>query len=117
MADEIEPKPFKNKNKRGQPKATKRRNLLKRFKKHKKAILVFAFEHQIPFTNNQAEMDLRPTKTTLKIAGSFRIFDGAKRFSRISDFISTIRKHKRNVFKELKSVFNNKVSLLEIIVT
>lgn len=116
-ADEIEPKPIKSKNKRGKPKASKGRNLLKRFKLHKEAILAFAFDPLIPFTNNQAERDLRPVKTKLKIAGSFRTFDGAKRFARIFAFISTLRKQKRNVFKELKYVFQNEVSFLETLST
>lgn len=103
-ADQIEPLPKKNPTKRGRPKATKGRNLLNRLKEHQDALLAFAFFSEVPFTNNQAERDLRPAKTKQKVAGSFRTLEGAQRFARIHAFVSTTRKHNLNVFKQLKLV-------------
>jgi hypothetical protein len=37
--------------------------------------------------------------------GCFRTFKGAEHYARIAGFISTTRKHKLNVFKELCNVF------------
>jgi transposase len=105
-ADMIEPLPKKSILARGKPKATKGRNLLIRLKKHQAALLAFAFHEQVPFTNNQAERDLRPAKTKQKIAGSFRTFSGAQNYARIFGFISTIRKNQFNVFNELVAAFN-----------
>lgn len=107
-ADKIEPPPKKIKGKRGRPKATKGRNLLKRLDKYQDAVLAFAFHKEVPFTNNQAERDLRPAKTKQKVAGCFRTLQGAKRFARIFGFVSTLRKHKRNVFNEIKAIFEGK---------
>lgn len=104
-ADEIEPPPTKKAGKRGRPKATKGRNLLNRLMKHQEAVLAFAFHQQVPFTNNLAERDLRPAKTKQKVAGCFRTFQGAQRQARIYGFISTVRKHQLNSFKELKNIF------------
>lgn len=104
-ADQAEPPPEKIPGKRGKPKATKGRNLLIRLKEHQQAVLAFAFYEEVPFTNNQAERDLRPAKIKQKIAGSFRTFEGAQRYARIMGFISTTRKHQFSVFNELKAAF------------
>jgi transposase len=111
-ADQIEPLPQKNPAKRGRPKATKGRNLLIRLKEHQDALLAFAFFEEVPFTNNQAERDLRPAKTKQKVAGSFRTFEGAQRFARIHAFVSTTRKHKLNVFNQLKLAISGKKTFL-----
>ena len=58
------------------------------------------------FTSNQAARDLRPAKVRQKVAGCFRTLNGAQTYARIIGFISTARKHQRNVFKELLAVFN-----------
>jgi len=105
-ANRMEPLPVKPKSGRGRPKATKGRNLLTRLKKHQVAVLAFAFHEEVPFTNNQAERDLRPAKTKQKIAGSFRTFSGAQNYARIFGFISTARKNQFNVFNELVAAFN-----------
>ena len=91
--------------KRGKPRRTKGRNLLERLQKFKDAVLAFAFNEEVPFTNNQAERDIRPVKVKQKISGCFRTFNGAEQYARIAGFISTTRKHKLNVFKELCNAF------------
>lgn len=104
-ADQAEPPPVKTPGKKGRPKATKGRNLLNRLKQHQSEVLAFAFNKEVPFTNNQAERDLRPAKTKQKVAGSFRKLEGAKKYARIYGFISTTRKHQFNIFNELKKAF------------
>ena len=104
-ANQIEPLPKKSSSGRGKPKGTKGRNLLIRLKKHQTALLAFAMNKEVPFTNNQAERDLRPAKTKQKVAGCFRTLQGAKIYARIFGFISTTRKHQFSVFKELKAAF------------
>lgn len=111
QADLLEPPPEKPANKRGRPKATKGRNLLGRLHEHRSAVLAFAFHAEVPFTNNQAERDLRPAKTKQKVAGCFRTLEGAQIYARIFGFISTVRKHQSSVFNELKSAFEGKTFL------
>lgn len=105
QAQKEEPPPEKT-GARGKLKRTKGRNLLERLQKYKPAVLAFAFHPEVPFTNNQAERDIRPVKVKQKIAGCFRTVKGADHYARIAGFISTTRKHKLNVFKELCNVFN-----------
>jgi len=62
-------------------------------------------DFNIPFTNNQAERDLRMMKLIQKISGVFRSEEGAMNFRRVRGFISTIKKHDRLVLPELRRVF------------
>ena len=99
QADKEEPPPIQKP--RGKPKKTKGRNLLDRLTKHQEAVLAFAFHDIVPFTNNQAERDIRPTKTKMKVSGCFRTIDGARIYARVQSFVSTVRKLQFNPFNEL----------------
>lgn len=99
LADKEEPPPIPKP--RGKPKKTKGRNLFDRLNKHHDAVLAFAFYDAVPFTNNQAERDIRPTKTKMKVSGCFRTMQGAKIYARVQSFVSTVRKLQFNPFKEL----------------
>ena len=101
-ADKLEPHPKKT-GKRGRPKSTAGRRLLTRLKKHEKAVLAFIEYDEVPFTNNQAERDLRPAKTKMKVSGCFRTAKGAKYYARIGSFISTARKQGKNIFQEMRN--------------
>ncbi len=92
------------KKKRGRKKRGKALSLLDRLVKHCDSVLAFAEFEIVPFSNNQAERDLRPAKTKQKVAGCFRTPDGANSYARIQGFISTCRKHQLNVFNELRAV-------------
>jgi transposase len=99
------PPPPQEEGKRGKAKKTKGGNLVERMKKHRDEILRFlTTDGQIPFTNNQAERDVRMMKVQQKISGTFRTKDGAKKFARIRGYISTMRKHGQSVCEALKAV-------------
>ncbi|MHC1775970.1 MAG: IS66 family transposase [Lentimicrobium sp.] len=101
-----EPPPTKAPEKRGRYKRTKARNLVERLMREQDAVLAFAFNEEVPFTNNMAERDIRPVKVKQKISNCFRSFKGAEIFARIEGFVSTSRKQKRNVFSELCHTFD-----------
>ena len=107
QADKEEPPPIHKP--RGKPKKTKGRNLLDRLTKHQDAVLAFAFNPEVPFTNNQAERDIRPTKTKMKVSGCFRTQYGAEIYARIQSFISTVRKLQFNPFNELHAVLSGDI--------
>lgn len=94
--------------KRGKPKNSKGRNLLNRLVKHQDYWLAFAIEPNVPFTNNQAERDIRCLKTKQKVATNFQTLKGAQYYARIQSFTSTLRKHSMSVFQNLIDVFDRK---------
>lgn len=106
-AEKEEPLPEKR-NGRGKMKRTKGRNLLERLRKHKEAVLRFAKEKEVPFTNNQAERDIRPAKIKQKMNGGFRATNGTESYCRINSVISSLRKQSRQVFQELLSLIEGK---------
>ena len=111
LGDITEPLPLKILGKRGKPKKTKARNLIERLIKHQDAVLAFAFNQEVPFTNNLAERDLRPAKLKLKISNCFRSEEGAELYARIESFVSSARKNNKNIFEELKGTFDGQIFL------
>jgi transposase len=105
-ADKEEPPPSKGK--RGRPKSSIGRNLLNRLTQYQQGVIAFAFIDDIPFTNNQAERDIRCLKTKQKVATSFRKMKGAQNYARIQGFVSSVRKHKMNVFHQIINIFQQK---------
>ncbi len=105
IGEKSEPPPQKTPGKRGRYKRTKGRNLVERLIREKDAVLAFAFNKEVPFTNNLAERDIRPAKVKQKISNCFRTFTGAEIYARIEGFVSTARKQNKNVFSELCATF------------
>ena len=102
-ADIEEPLPDYSKRKR--PKQTVGRNLLNRLRLYEDGVLAFAFEEAVPFTNNQAERDLRGAKVKQKVSGCFRTVEGANVYARLQAGISTVRKRGGSVFNWLCDLF------------
>jgi transposase len=99
-----EPPPLPNgKKKRGRKKKGKARNLFERFRDKTEEILSFFRDFRVPFTNNQAEQDIRMIKVQQKVSGCFRTKQGAERFARIRSYLSTMRKQKQNLFEGLQA--------------
>jgi transposase len=76
-------------------------NLLQRLRDHKAAVLRFVFDLAVPFTNNQAEQDIRMMKVKMKISGGFRSWDGAETFVTLRSVLSTARKQGWNTLRTL----------------
>jgi len=105
LGEKAEPPPKKTPGSRGRYKRTKGRNLVERLIREQDAVLAFAFNKEVPFTNNLAERDIRPAKVKQKISNCFRTFTGAEIYARIEGFVSTARKQNRNVYSELCDTF------------
>ncbi|MBA4417922.1 MAG: IS66 family transposase [Syntrophus sp. (in: bacteria)] len=93
---------------RGRFPRSKSRNLLERLRDFEGDVLRFMDEERVPFSNNQAENDLRMTKVQQKISGCFRSLDGAKIFCRIRSYLSTCRKQGLTSSESLRLLFEGK---------
>jgi transposase len=84
---EIPPKPS---GKRGKLAKSDAHNLLERLRYHEPAVLLFAKDPYVSFTNNRAERDLRMSKVKQKVSGCFRSEIYAKAYCRISSYLQTM---------------------------
>ena len=92
------PRPPSGQRRRAQSKAA---NLLDRLEDFRECYLAFLWDEDVPFTNNQAEQDIRMIKVRQKISGCFRTLHGAEMFCRIRSYLSTCRKQGRNLWEAI----------------
>ena len=82
----------------------KERSLLRRLAKYKLNHLLFLHDFTISFDNNLSERDLRKCKTRQKMAGGFRVKEGAEMYCNILSFIETCKRCSRSAFSSILSV-------------
>ena len=97
---------------RGRPPRRTGHNLLLRLRDCKDDVLRFIADFDVPFTNNQAERDIRMMKLRMKISGGFRTLAGAEIFATMRSVISTSRKHGINILRALTMPTGDLVDLL-----
>jgi transposase len=83
------------------------RRMVNRLEKHKNNYLLFIRNYDAPFTNNQAERDLRHCKTRQKVSGCFRSWRGVWDYCNIRSLLSTAKKRGLNLFDSLTCLFIN----------
>lgn len=68
--------------------------------------MLFFHDFRVPFDDNQAEKDVRQFKIKVKIAGCFRILEGAQDYAKINSVLSTIKKHGLNVYESVVAMLD-----------
>ena len=86
---------------RGRKKRRPGHNLALRLRQRRASVLRFLQDERVPFTNNQAEQDLRMMKLRMKISGGFRSEQGAQDFATLRSVLSTARKQGLNQIEAL----------------
>ena len=104
-AKELPEIPPKQSGKRGKVAKSDAHNLLERLDKHEKAVLRFAKESHVAFTNNRAERDLRMSKVKQKVSGCFRNAKYAKAYCRISSYLQTMSNKGYNPLVAIQMAF------------
>jgi hypothetical protein len=87
-------------------------NLLTRLGKYKQNHLLFIYNYDVPFSNNEAERDLRWIKTQQKVSGCHRSFQGAVTSMLLMSFILTLKKRKIRLWSALIDVLHNRPVLM-----
>jgi hypothetical protein len=82
--------PDKTSGKHGKVAKSDAHNLCERMSQHTNAVLLFAKNKDVPFTNNRAERDLRMAKVKQKVSGCFRTKKYAEAYCRISSYLQTM---------------------------
>ena len=81
-------------------------NLVKRMDIRRHDVLRFVDNLDVPFTNNEAERDLRPTKLHQKISNLWRTLPQGQSWCRIRSYITTLRKNQQPVLTNLQAVIH-----------
>ena len=76
-------------------------------------VLLFLNHLTVPFTNNEAERDLRMTKVRQKVSGCFRTEEGAENFCTTRTVIETARKQGWYILQTLKTALDQLVLMLK----
>jgi len=84
------------------PGERKARLLLEVLRDREADVLRFAHDLNVPATSNQAERDLRPSKTQQKISGRLTSEQRTKDRYRIRGYLSTAAKHGHNMMDALR---------------
>ena len=95
---------------RGRPARRPGHNLLIRLRDFKADVMRFMSDFAVPFTNNQAERDIRMMKVKMKISGGFRTQAGAETFATLRSIISTARKQAWNILQTLATPSHRLIS-------
>jgi len=103
--------PAKPNGKRGKMAKSDAHNLWERLHKHESAVLLFAKESSVSFTNNRAERDLRMSKVKQKISGCFRTELYAKAYCRISSYLQTMATKGYNPLIAIQMALSGKIDL------
>ena len=85
--------------------------LLNRMEKYVHNHLLFLEKFYVPFSNNQAEADLRAVKIKQKI-GKFRSIEGANTYAITRSCYSTYQKNETSIYNSISSLLNNKPILI-----
>lgn len=86
-------------------KQTKERNLLNRLRDFEDQVLLFIKIKEVPFTNNQAERDIRMIKVHQKVSGQFKSMASARHFCRIRSYLMTAKKTGNSPYDKLNHLF------------
>jgi len=99
------PQKIKRQTKRGRIGQSYPRQLLNRLISKRSWVLMFIYDPKVPFTNNQAERDIRMAKVQQKVSGCFRTFEGAERFCLVRSFVLSMNRQGRSVHEATEALF------------
>lgn len=106
---ELPPIPEKPNGRRGKMAKSDAHNLWERLKEYESAVLLFARDADVSFTNNRAERDLRMAKVKQKVSGCFRKELYGKAYCRISSYLQTMANKGYNPLIAVQMALSGKI--------
>jgi transposase len=106
---ELPPIPPRQNGKRGRIAKSDAHNLWDRMQLYEEAVLLFARESYVSFTNNRAERDLRMSKVKQKVSGCFRTSTYAEAYCCISSYIQTMANQGYNPLVAIQLALSGKI--------
>lgn len=106
---ELPPIPARQNGKRGRIAKSDAHNLWERLQKYETAVLLFAKDAHVAFTNNRAERDLRMSKVKQKVSGCFRTIEYAEAYCRISSYLQTMTNQGYNPLVAIQMVLSGQL--------
>lgn len=88
--------PAKPSGQRGKMAKSAAHNPWERLKTNEAAVLLFAKDGDVSFTNNRAERGLRMSKVKQKVSGCFRSAESAQAYCRISSYLQSMANRGHN---------------------
>lgn len=88
--------PAKPSGQRGKMAKSSAHNLWERLQANEEAVLLFAKDGNVSFTNNRAERDLRMSKVKQKVSGCFRNVEYGHAYCRISSYLQSMANRGHN---------------------
>ena len=79
------------------------RRMVNRLENNKDNYMLFIRDYDAPFTNNEAERDLRHCKTKQKISGCYRTWQGVIDYCKIRSMLATTAKRGEDLFNTILS--------------
>ena len=101
--------PERQNGKRGKIAKSDAHNLWERLKRYEQAVLLFARQAHVAFTNNRVEQDLRMSKVKQKVSGCFRKVHFAKAYCRISSYLQTMANKGHNPMMAIQWALDGKI--------
>lgn len=112
-AKELPPIPERVSGQRGRVAKSDAHNLWERMSEHEQAVLLFAQNADVSFTNNRAERDLRMGKVKQKVSGCFRQERLASAYCRISSYLQTMAYRGFNPLVAIQLAFSDDLAASE----
>lgn len=109
---ELPPVPTKPSGKRGKIAKSDAHNLWERINENEQAVLLFAKNSHVSFTNNRAERDLRMAKVKQKVSGCFRVLKYAQAYCRISSYLQTMANKGYNPLIAIQMALAGKINFV-----
>lgn len=82
------------------------RKMVNRLENNKDNYMLFIRNYTAPFTNNEAERDLRHCKTKQKVSGCYRSWQGILDYCKIRSVLATAAKRSEDLFDTILSLLN-----------